>query len=103
MTAMPAHPIIDMRCRPTFLHRCFGAEPGTPEFETVRWMNRRVGSQDIDHFTHAPDMPSLLAELEGAGIAHAVVAARSTPTVRISNDAVAALATQSGGRLIGVA
>jgi uncharacterized protein len=103
VTPVPPHPVIDMRCRPAFLHRFFGAVPGTPEFETVRWMNRRVGSEDIDHFTRARDVPALVAELDGAGIARAVVVARSTPTVRVPNDAVAALARHSGGRLIGVA
>jgi uncharacterized protein len=97
------HPVIDIRCRPAFLHPFFGAEAGTPEFATVRWMNRRVGSLDIDHFTRAPDMPALLAELEGAGITRAVVVARSTPTVRVPNDTVAALVGQSGGQLIGIA
>jgi predicted TIM-barrel fold metal-dependent hydrolase len=72
------HPVIDMRCRPSFLHRFFGAEPGTPEFATVRWLNGRVGSRDPDHFTRARDLEGLLAEL-------------------------AALADRSGGRLIGVA
>lgn len=97
------HPVIDMRCRPAFLHRFFGAEPGTPEFDTVRWMNRRLGSSDVDHFTRSRDLPSLVAELDDAGIARAVVVARSTPTVRVLNDEVAALARQSEGRLIGVA
>jgi hypothetical protein len=100
---MAAPKIVDMRCRPSFLHRFFGAEPGTPEFETVRWMNARVGSLDVDHFTRAGDVAGLLAELDGAGISHAVVVARSTPTVRVSNDAVAAIARQSDGRLIGIA
>jgi predicted TIM-barrel fold metal-dependent hydrolase len=94
--------IIDMRCRPAFLHRFFGAEAGTPEFETVRWMNRRVGSRDPDHFARAPDVPALSAELAEAGIAKAVVVARSTPTVRVTNDAVAACVAQSS-RLIGIA
>ena len=97
------HPVIDLRCRPAFLHRFFGAEPGTKEFETVRWMNRRVGSHDIEHFTRAGDVAGLVREMDGAGITRAVVVARSTPTVRVSNDAVAALVTQSEGRLIGVA
>lgn len=103
MTADLPHPVIDMRCRPAFLHRFFGAEPGTPEFETVRWMNRRVGSEDVDHFTRARDVRSLVAELDEAGITRAVVVARSTPSVRVANDDVAALAAQSGGRLIGIA
>ena len=88
--ALP-HPVIDMRCRPSFLHRFFGASPGTPEFETVRWMNRRVGSDDADHFTRAGDVPALLDEMDDAGITRAVVVARSTPTVRVSNAAVARL------------
>ncbi len=97
------HPIIDMRCRPAFLHRFFGAEPGTPEFATVQWMNRRVGSRDIDHFTRAPNVESLVKELDAAGVDHAVVVARSTPTVRVTNESVADLAARSGGRLIGIA
>lgn len=97
------HPIIDMRCRPAFLHRFFGAVPGTAEFEVVRWMNRRVGSRDVDHFTRAGDVPELVAELADAGITKAVVVARSTPTVRVPNDAVADCVAQAGGRLIGVA
>lgn len=95
--------VVDMRCRPAFLHRFFGAEPGTAEFETVRWMNRRVGSTDPDHFTRAPDTAALLREMTAAGIGAAVVVARSTPAVRVSNDAVAALAAESDGRLIGIA
>jgi predicted TIM-barrel fold metal-dependent hydrolase len=97
------HPVIDMRCRPSFLHRFFGAEPGTPEFATVRWLNGRVGSRDPDHFTRARDLEGLLAELGEAGITRAVMVARSTPQVDVPNDALAALADRSGGRLIGVA
>jgi predicted TIM-barrel fold metal-dependent hydrolase len=101
---MPVHhPIIDMRCRPAFLHRFFGAEPGTPEFDTVRWMNRRVGSRDIDHFTRAPDVAALAAELEAAGVTRAVLVARSMPTVRVPNQQVADCVAESGGRLIGIA
>lgn len=33
--------VIDMRCRPAFLHDFFGATPGTPEYDTARWLNRR--------------------------------------------------------------
>ena len=79
-------PIIDMRNRPTWLHPFFGAAPGTPDYEVVRWLNKRVGSHDIDHFTRAPDLAAYLAEIEAAGIAHAFMVGRSTPTVRISND-----------------
>lgn len=100
---MTDQPIIDMRNRPTFLHPFFGAEPDTPSYEVVRWLNRRVGTRDPEHFTRTPDPASYLREIEQAGITHAVMVGRSTPTVRIANDALADLARGSGGRLIGVA
>lgn len=96
-------PIIDMRNRPTWLHPFFGAAPGTPDYEVVRWLNRRVGSKDIDHFTRAPDLDAYLAEIEAAGIAYAFMVGRSTPSVHISNDGLADLAGASNGKLIGVA
>ncbi len=95
--------IIDMRLRPTWLHRFFGSTPGTPEYEVVRWLNRRVGSRDVDHFTASGSLPELLAEMDQAGIAVGVMVGRSTPTVRIANDDLAALATSSAGRLVGIA
>lgn len=95
--------VIDMRNRPTFLHAFFGAEPGTPSYDVVGWLNRRVGSRSADHYTRTPDVPAYLAEVKAAGIDHAVVVGRSTPTVRITNDAVAALADASEGVVIGVA
>ncbi len=96
-------PVIDMRLRPPFLHPFFGAAPGTPEFDLVRWVNRRVGAADPDDFARFRTMPDVLAGMGDAGIALGVTVGRSTPTVRITNDEVAALAAQSGGRLIGVA
>ena len=95
--------IIDMRLRPPFLHPFFGATPGTPEYELVRWVNRRVGAADPDHFTRYRTLGDVLAGMDEAGIGTGVTVGRSTPTVRITNDAVSALAGQSGGRLIGVA
>ncbi len=44
-------PIVDMRSRPTFLHAFFGGEPGTPSFAVARWLNGRVGSREVEHFT----------------------------------------------------
>ena len=41
--------------------------------------------------------------MDEAGIDVGVTVGRSTPTVRIENDAIAALAARSGGRLLGVA
>src|SRR5215212_7730905 len=92
-----------MRLRPRWLHPFFGASPGTPEHDVVRWLNRRVGSKDPDHFMAASDLPALLAEMDGAGIGTGVMVGRSTPTVRISNDDLAELARGSGGRLVGIA
>ena len=98
-----ASPIIDMRLRPPFLHPFFGAAPGTPEHDLVRWVNRRVGAIDPDHFTRYATLADVVAGMDAAGIALGVTVGRSTPTVRIENDAIAALAAQAGGRLIGVA
>ena len=58
--------IVDMRLRPCWLHPFFGSTPGTPDYEVVRWLNRRVGSRDIDHFAASVDLPSLLAEMDQA-------------------------------------
>ena len=96
-------PIIDMRNRPTWLHPFFGAAPGTPDYDVVRWLNRRVGSSDVDHFTRAPDLPAYLAEIEAAEIAHAFMVGRSTPAVRISNDELAGLVARSGSKLLAAA
>ena len=95
--------IIDMRLRPRWLHKFFGSTPGTPEYDVVRWLNRRVGSLDVDHFARAADLPALLREMDEAGIALGVMVARSTPTVRIRNDDLAAVADEFGGRLVGIA
>ena len=40
--------IIDMRCRPAYLHDFFGATPGTAANDTARWLNRRVGTRGND-------------------------------------------------------
>jgi predicted TIM-barrel fold metal-dependent hydrolase len=99
----PAHRIIDMRLRPPFLHPFFGAAPGTPEHELVRWVNRRVGAADPGHFTRYATLEDVVAGMDEAGIDLGVTVGRSTPTVRIENDSIAALVAGSGGRLIGVA
>ena len=103
MTMRP--PIVDMRSRPSWLHKFFGSTPNTPEFDTVRWLNKRVGTSagNIDHFTRSNDIESFTGEMDAAGISVGVMVARNTPTVRVSNDDVAEAARQSAGRLIGVA
>jgi predicted TIM-barrel fold metal-dependent hydrolase len=95
--------IVDMRLRPRWLHPFFGATPGTTEYEVVRWLNRRVGSREIDHFAAATDLPALIAEMDRAGIGVGLMVGRSTPTVRIPNEQLAQYAGRSGGRLIGIA
>lgn len=100
---MTEQPIIDMRNRPTFLHPFFGSTPNTAAYEVVRWLNRRVGTRDADHIERTPDLVAYLKEIERAGITHAVMVGRSTPTVRISNDTLAEMSRESGDRLFGVA
>ena len=96
-------PIVDMRSRPSFLHSFFGAAPGTPDYEVVRWLNRRVGAKEIDHFARATDVGAFVAEMDAAAIAVAVMVARSVPGVRVGNDELAAVARAAQGRLVGIA
>lgn len=100
--SMPTRPIVDMRIRPPFLHKFFGSTPGTPEYDIVRWLNRRVGSNDPDHFTAVHDPASLIAEMDKAGITVGVIVARSVPNVRVTNDQIAQLVQTNPSRLVGV-
>ncbi|MDR2678683.1 MAG: amidohydrolase family protein [Zoogloeaceae bacterium] len=79
--------IIDMRCRPAYLHDFFGATPGTPAFEAARWLSRRVGTREQDdHFTRSLSREGFLSEVRAANLTHAVVVGRHTPSQQISND-----------------
>ncbi|WP_316219334.1 amidohydrolase family protein [Bradyrhizobium sp. SZCCHNR2026] len=81
--------IIDLRCRPAYLHDFFGATPGSPEFETARWLNRRVGTRGDDaHFTCSLTQEGFLAEIHDAGLARAVVVGRHTPFQHLPNDRI---------------
>ncbi|MFG1294811.1 amidohydrolase family protein [Xanthobacter variabilis] len=81
--------IIDMRCRPAYLHDFFGRTPGTAEFETARWLNRRVGTRGSDtHFTRSATPEGFLEEVAQAGLAKAVVVGRHTPTQHLPNDTI---------------
>lgn len=93
--------IIDIRNRPAFLHDFYGASPGTPSFETAKWINRRVGSREIEHFTRSLTLDGYLAEIRTAGLAKAVVIGRDTPAIRNDNDQIAAL-TAGRDELIGI-
>lgn len=99
---MSAKPVIDMRIRPPFLHKFFGSTPGTPEYEVVRWLNGRVGSNDPDHFTRVRNSADLLTEMDAAGITVGVIVARSVPNVRVTNDQVAEVANAERSRLVGI-
>ena len=81
--------IIDMRCRPAFLHDFFGKTPGTPEYDTVRWLNRRVGTRGNDeHFTRSSTQEGFLTEVRDAGLKHAVIVGRHTPSQHLPNDTI---------------
>lgn len=81
--------IIDMRCRPAYLHDFFGRTPGSAEYEVVRWLNRRVGTRGTDeHFTRSATPEGFLAEVKGAGLTRAVVVGRHTPSQHLPNDTI---------------
>ena len=83
--------VIDMRSRPSFLHDFYGKTPGTKEFEVVKWLNGRVGSRDVEHFTRSGNVEQFVAEVRESGIDAAVVVGRDTPSVHHSNDEIKAL------------
>lgn len=73
--------VIDMRCRPAFLHPFFGAVPGSAEHQAARWLNRRVGTRGPDHhFERSLTTDGFLAEVRDAGLHRAVVVGRHTPS-----------------------
>lgn len=85
--------VIDMRCRPAYLHDFFGKTPGSPGEATARWLNRRVGTRGDDaHFTRSRTPEGFLAEVRDAGrthgLAHAVVVGRHTPGQHLPNDTI---------------
>lgn len=95
--------IIDMRCRPAHLHNFFGATPGSPENDTARWLNRRVGTRGNDeHYARSRTQEGFLAEVREAGLSHAVVVGRHTPTQHLPNDLVHQI-THPHRELLGIA
>ncbi len=81
--------VIDLRCRPAYLHDFFGAHTGSPGYEVARWLNRRVGTRGNDeHFARSQTHEGFLAEIRDAGLAHAVVVGRHTPTQHLPNDQI---------------
>ncbi len=88
--------IIDMRCRPAYLHDFFGKTPGSPDYDVVRWLNRRVGTRGSDeHFTRSATPEGFLAEVQDAGLTRAVVVGRHTPSQHLPNDTIHGIVSAS--------
>ena len=85
---MASKKVIDMRSRPSFLHDFYGKTPGTPEFEVVKWLNGRVGSKNVEHFTESRDVESFVKEIKDTRIAASVIVGRDTPGIKHSNDEI---------------
>jgi len=94
--------IVDMRSRPSFLSDFYGATPGTSEYEVAKWLNRRVGSKDDEHFTRSQTIEAFVEEVKEVGITASVVVGRDTPALTISNDQILAI-TAPYKELIGIA
>ncbi|SDV48995.1 amidohydrolase family protein [Chitinasiproducens palmae] len=81
--------VIDMRCRPAFLHDFFGATPGSVANETARWLNRRVGTRgDDEHYAASRTPEGFVATVRDAGLRRAVVVGRHTPSQHLPNDTI---------------
>lgn len=94
--------IIDMRCRPAFLHPFFGAVPGSAEHATARWLNRRVGTRGDDaHFERSLTHEGFLAEVRDAGLHKAVVVGRHTPAQHLPNERIHAI-VDGHAQLLGI-
>lgn len=94
--------VIDMRCRPAYLHDFFGATPGTAANETARWLNRRVGTRgDDEHYARSRTPEGFLAEITDAGLSQAVVVGRHTPAQHLPNDRIHQIVS-ADPRLVGV-
>lgn len=94
--------IVDMRSRPAFLHDFYGATPGTDEYEVAKWLNRRVGSKNDEHFICSSSVEAFVEEIREVGITRAVVVGRDTPNLTISNDRILEI-TSPHSELIGIA
>ena len=94
--------VIDMRCRPAYLHDFFGATPGSAANETARWLNRRVGTRgDDEHYARSRTPEGFLAEISDAGLSQAVVVGRHTPAQHLPNDRIHQIVS-ADPRLVGV-
>ncbi|MEO0003157.1 MAG: hypothetical protein RLZZ22_849, partial [Pseudomonadota bacterium] len=94
--------VIDMRCRPAYLHDFFGATPGSATNETARWLNRRVGTRgDDEHYVRSRTPEGFLAEITDAGLSQAVVVGRHTPAQHLPNDRIHQIVS-ADPRLVGI-
>jgi predicted TIM-barrel fold metal-dependent hydrolase len=93
--------IVDMRSRPSFLHDFYGKTPGTKEYEVVKWLNRRVGSKNDEHFTRSKTVEGFVEEIRESGIKAAVVVGRDVPGIRHSNDEIKSI-TGGHKELVGI-
>ncbi|RBQ26088.1 amidohydrolase family protein [Arcobacter sp. CECT 9188] len=94
--------IIDFRSRPALLGEFYGSTPNTKGYETAKWLNRRVGSKDDEHFTKSFTLDGYIKEIRDSGISKAVVIGRDTPDLSISNDVIKDI-TVPYKELIGIA
>ncbi|NML18806.1 amidohydrolase family protein [Azohydromonas caseinilytica] len=95
-------PVIDMRCRPAYLHDFFGAMPGSAANDVARWLNQRVGTRgDPEHYARSRTHEGFMAEIDDAGLSKAVVVGRHTPTQHLSNDRIHEI-VRSDERLVGI-
>jgi hypothetical protein len=95
--------VIDMRCRPAYLHDFFGATPDSAGAATARWLNRRVGTQGNDeHFARSRTPQGFLDEVRDAGLSRAVVVGRHTPNQHLPNDLIHSI-VHDHDELLGIA
>lgn len=95
--------VIDMRCRPAYLHDFFGANPGSAGYAAARWLNRRVGTRGSDeHFARSLTAEGFIGEVREAGLSKAVVVGRHTPGQHLPNDFIHEI-THPHQELLGIA
>lgn len=83
------HRVIDMRCRPAWLHDFFGRTPGSAENETAKWLNARVGTRgDPEHYAASRTPEGFLREVHNARLKRAVVVGRHTPSQHLPNELI---------------
>ncbi|HEY0285921.1 MAG TPA: amidohydrolase family protein [Pseudomonas sp.] len=95
--------VIDMRCRPAYLHDFFGATPDSTGAATARWLNRRVGTRGNDeHFARSRTPQGFIDEVRDAGLSRAVVVGRHTPSQHLPNDLIHSI-VRDHDELLGIA